>query len=786
MTQTNFNYVSALAGAGKTYKAVDHASFLANEGFRIVIAQPSRQLIDETHTLAEQFQTRYPNAKYRLKKIHSDNKTKSSVSGEIVNYLKNYDYDNGEILFITHAALFSIPYFHRKDNWILIVDEIPDPFEDMSLKLPDNHSLITDHFTLSTQSAYYSRPVIKPESEDHIRAIWENKNGDQVNAVFADFLDAYYDDHRDLYVNSSTWTAIAENRDKKERLPANAIWKPSYLEGFKEVIIMGAMFEESILFQIWGQQMGVEWSVYDRIQNHLRYQNHAPQPNLTITYLLEENWSKTKARQQFQDSDYSVFDMCKAEADYHIAGADHIIITNKDRESETDECFVNGSRVSNVSHGINTFQHIDNAIFLSALNPSPTHFKLFEMLDVTSDELADARYHQIVYQAVMRTSLRDPSAVERAKHFIVPDKRAADYLARVIPGCKVQAGTFADMDLGKSINGRPKGSKDTKKRERFWSSPAQKSAAQTAKKTLIRKQNRLTYDPSIPNRMSLFAGKWDKHPKEFTFTDADSLIADLKEMSETVIQSKEENVLICPAHFVERAGVETRRGLENIESIHGVWLDNDGGDLTPSDFRNIFPTLRMAIFSTYSGGNRYRVFIPTNAPMIRDTDFIIKCLLMNEIRSHGYSDKGKLKHGFDVGKLTPSSMFYLPGLQHGKADEAFFIENPGDEIDVGKWLEGASIKMFREEEAIRVPEEFSKAINPNITLQSIAAEIQALPKGTVNGSLAKLVVKAFRNGFEAGEIRVVLGMALSGRSGGREHMRDFEGLIRKGQNGKLK
>lgn len=786
----SFNYVSALAGAGKTHQAINHSSFLANSGMRTIIAQPSMQLIDESFDKALWFQKQYPNSRYRIKKIHSNAVNEdSSVAGEITNYLKNYQYDAGEILFITHAALFNVPYFHRKNDWKLIIDEIPDPFTDLSLQLPDNHSLVTSHFDLKTRSAYYSDLTAKPDSEAHIKAMFDNKGFDKVNQVFNPLLTAYFDEHKSLFVNSSTWMAVAEDRDKKQELPVSSLLLPSYLDGFKDVTVMGAMFEESILAQVWNEKLGVEWSVYEPIQNYLRYQNHAKQPNLSITYLMEENWSKTKANQKFQESDYSVFQMCMAEAEHQIGDNPHILITNKAHEKETDECFLNGSRVSNVSHGINTFQHIDNAIFLSALNPKPSHFKLFEMLDVTSDELADARYHQIVYQAVMRTSLRDPDAIDRPKHIVVPDKRAADYLARVFPGCKVQPGTFADIEIGKSSNGRPKGKKDAsdrKPRARFWDSPTQKYAAQTKKRTLQRQQNRLTYDPSIPNRMSLFSGKWDKYPTAFEFQDSEELIAQLREMSEDVIESKEHNLLISPAHFVERAGVETRRGLENIESIHGVWLDNDGGDLSPIEFRDIFPTLRMAIFSTYSGGNRYRVFIPTSAPMLRDTDFIIKCLLMNEIRSKGYGDKGKLKHGFDTGKLTPSSMFYLPGFQHGKADEAFFIENPGDVIDVDKWLDTASIKLFKEEEAIAAPVEISKAINPNITLQSIAAEIQSLPAGTVNGTLAKLVVKAFRNGFEAGEIRVVLGMALSSRVGGREHMKDFEGLIKKGQNGKLK
>jgi hypothetical protein len=55
---------------------------------------------------------------------------------------------------------------------------------------------------------------------------------------------------------------------------------------------------------------------------------------------------------------------------------------------------------------------------------------------------------------------------------------------------------------------------------------------------------------------------------------------------------------------------ETSRGKGNHLFSNGIWFDVDGGDLAPAAFANLFPTLRMTIFSTFSSTKkmpRYRV-----------------------------------------------------------------------------------------------------------------------------------------------------------------------------------
>ena len=46
--------------------------------------------------------------------------------------------------------------------------------------------------------------------------------------------------------------------------------------------------------------------------------------------------------------------------------------------------------------------------------------------------------------------------------------------------------------------------------------------------------------------------------------------------------------MIAPACFDPDASDETSRGLDNVRHIRGIWLDNDGGDLTYQEFADCF------------------------------------------------------------------------------------------------------------------------------------------------------------------------------------------------------
>ncbi|MGO9743903.1 MAG: hypothetical protein ACLPN5_20785 [Roseiarcus sp.] len=93
---------------------------------------------------------------------------------------------------------------------------------------------------------------------------------------------------------------------------------------------------------------------------------------------------------------------------------------------------------------------------------------------------------------------------------------------------------------------------------------------------------------------SVFASIYAKQSAiQLNAADDDAFIKLLSEMHQRVIPEKAEIFLISPATFNANAtGVDTKRGLDNIEYLRGIWLDNDG------------KTVTLTLFTIFSTGGR--------------------------------------------------------------------------------------------------------------------------------------------------------------------------------------
>lgn len=147
-------YFDALAGAGKTRALARHADRLARRGLKVLIVQPTRHLIDKT--LSDELLTLDP--PYPCRAIHGGTVLRgASPVGTIVAHFRDAEPSQGEVLLITHAALMRAPYLHRKADWHLIMDEVPqvDVFED--LPLPDTGDLFLPHLAFLPEGPVYGR-----------------------------------------------------------------------------------------------------------------------------------------------------------------------------------------------------------------------------------------------------------------------------------------------------------------------------------------------------------------------------------------------------------------------------------------------------------------------------------------------------------------------------------------------------------------------------------------------------------------------------------------------------
>jgi hypothetical protein len=107
-------------------------------GQRVLIAQPSRQLVAETEKRLRDFSRR------PVHRFDSDTCGSGRVKAALADHLMHHA-DPGQIVLTTHTALLTLPYFHRREDWHVIIDEIPSGHEGYQLNLAEEHRILTDH-----------------------------------------------------------------------------------------------------------------------------------------------------------------------------------------------------------------------------------------------------------------------------------------------------------------------------------------------------------------------------------------------------------------------------------------------------------------------------------------------------------------------------------------------------------------------------------------------------------------------------------------------------------------
>ena len=107
----------------------------------------------------------------------------------------------------------------------------------------------------------------------------------------------------------------------------------------------------------------------------------------------------------------------------------------------------------------------------------------------------------------------------------------------------------------------------------------------------------------------------------------------------------------------------------------------------------------MVIINSYSStptAPRWRVFIPTTVAMPIAAHRAIGEQIMRSVNRAGYWSKKQLEaneriksrkhHGFDMGKLTPSSLFYLPCQAENPAHSFFIDHNSPDRAPIDPYI----------------------------------------------------------------------------------------------------
>ena len=405
-------------------------------------------------------------------------------------------------------------------------------------------------------------------------------------------------------------------------LAFHSVLKPEILAGFAEVSMAGANFEDSAIFKIWGED-GIKFEPDPEFAKGLRYSNHPNGDLVTIYYVTEQQWSRKRREAPAGDNGTKIQDrMIQAAKELFPSGR---FVWHGNKSLVDDPFGLPAERLPNKPHGLNSFAGFDDIVFLSSLNPPTDHFRFFQSRGLSGGEVRGFTYFAEAYQAIMRTSLRDPGN-RQPKRILVPDRGLAEYLQDAFPGSKVEK---LDIGLVEDVprkRGRP--GKHQSNRERV---AQQRQRAREQKLKVLAEQIRLNSPDTIggvdwgkgggrpgvenggtsraeisielsytifgtgPPTATIFTSTSSSIPLGYVSGEIDAFIGFLHKCHERRTNSKTENFLFSPAIFDPDRSPGTNRGKANIAYLRHVVLDFENGELRPEELPDLFPGLRMVV-----------------------------------------------------------------------------------------------------------------------------------------------------------------------------------------------
>jgi hypothetical protein len=276
-------FCAAPCGSGKTHQIINRACELVRNHNRVLVLQPTRELIDRT--VREEVQSR-PNPP-QVRVFHRGTVGDGKVSKALADHVREPP-DLPEIVLATHQVLPHIKQFANKGEWHVLIDEALQAVRYQQHRVPKTHSLITDHLDVTRVNAIYGRVSVRGTA---LHDIGKNQDQDEILETLADTSRILANRYWESFVNLEQYERL--KRGEGKLLAFHSVLKPEILAGFAEVFMAGANFEDSAIFRIWGED-GIEFERDPEFAKGLRYSHHPNGDLVTIYYVSEQQWSRKR------------------------------------------------------------------------------------------------------------------------------------------------------------------------------------------------------------------------------------------------------------------------------------------------------------------------------------------------------------------------------------------------------------------------------------------------------------------------------------------------------------
>ncbi len=602
------------------------------------------------------------------------------------------------MLLITHAAYLDLPYFHHREAWDIVIDEVPqcDTFYDP--RLPRSWSLLNEHLDIGRVIGKRLGHLV-PHNLGSTRHYLEQPRDDGEEVARKIIADVCNPNKR-VFVDLASWERMVERAKVSTKLDdANRICFLSMLsaQAFRGATVMGADVEQSLLWH-WLGMNGVEWTDNTSITQRLRYKQYPTElaQRVHVHHVFDDDghWSKKKRNEAGCKMD----DAIKA-----WVGDDRFLLVQNNDAKSSLTALPGCQQMSPVCHGLNRFQGYNRLVFTSALNRKNMHRGMLNDLGIGDEVQRQSIVYSVLHQAVMRTSLRNPMFRERV-NILVPDRWMADDVACALGGayiCDAAGKLPKRFRVNKHGNASSSCTRNTKNEDYKNSILLDFGVASSTSSR--RKPQRARGGPcpdiddeptcSVHIQWNQLRPRRDDPTKSYdTRFESQSvpvlkLVTYLEKMHKRVRTEKtgdklfqltmfDEDFLIAMEGYITAGFLNTR----NFMFSYGLLLDFDGGSVTPDEFIRIFWTdagsrtkhafIICNTFSSSPAKSKFRVVLPFRESTHSIAQFkAVVDSIVKRLEENGHPAK---QSGLDPRSRNVVQRYYLPCTNAAHPNSAFF------------------------------------------------------------------------------------------------------------------
>ena len=220
------------------------------------------------------------------------------------------------------------------------------------------------------------------------------------------------------------------------------------IDDFRDVIIMGAGFDISLMAHIW-RGLGVEFQPMRTQQRSSIFPAHL-WDRLTIKYVLKPTGPRIcRCTSEFNGVDTQTLMFSSRLASKEFGDDEFAFLANKDSADEAKRFLAPRPAVGQCAMGLNNCQHIYNVAILSALNPTGTRLGFLEHL-CKNLKKSETPYSTQRVPSCDAQQLAEFGGTEPVCA-VVPDRTVAKALAGYLPGSRVEKYSWTSLKPAKRV-----------------------------------------------------------------------------------------------------------------------------------------------------------------------------------------------------------------------------------------------------------------------------------------------------------------------------------------------